>query len=153
MRRARVARRMGAVALAVFALDQASKLWVIEVLNLPAIGRIELAPPWLTLLMAWNRGVNFGLGASADARWLLVGLALGISAALAVWVLWKARARVAAGAGLVIGGALGNALDRVQYGAVADFINMSCCGIQNPYAFNIADTAIFFGAAVIAIRA
>ena len=113
-----------------------------------------MAPPYLTLLMAWNRGVNFGLGASAMLRWLLVGLALGISAALAIWVLWKARkARVAAGAGLVIGGALGNALDRVQYGAVADFMNMSCCGIQNPYAFNIADTAIFLGAAVIAIRA
>jgi signal peptidase II len=57
------------------------------------------------------------------------------------------------GAGLVIGGALGNAVDRVLYGAVADFLNMSCCGIHNPYAFNVADIAIFAGAVWIAIRA
>ena len=49
-------------------------------------------------------------------------------------------------AGLLIGGALGNAFDRVVYGAVADFLNMSCCGFDNPYAFNIADIAIFSGA-------
>ena len=57
------------------------------------------------------------------------------------------------GAGVVIGGALGNAWDRLQYGAVADFMNMSCCGIDNPYAFNIADVAIFAGAALIALKA
>ena len=49
-------------------------------------------------------------------------------------------------AGLLIGGALGNAFDRVVYGAVADFLNMSCCGFDNPYAFNVADIAIFAGA-------
>ncbi len=49
-------------------------------------------------------------------------------------------------AGLIVGGAIGNALDRVIFGAVADFLNMSCCGINNPYAFNVADIAIFFGA-------
>ena len=52
-----------------------------------------------------------------------------------------------------VGGALGNAWDRLQYGAVADFLNMSCCGIDNPYAFNIADVAIFAGAALIALKA
>ena len=50
------------------------------------------------------------------------------------------------GAGLLIGGALGNVVDRLLYGAVADFINMSCCCISNPYAFNVADIAIFIGA-------
>jgi signal peptidase II len=49
-------------------------------------------------------------------------------------------------AGVLIGGALGNVVDRVVYGAVADFLNMSCCGIENPYAFNVADVAIFAGA-------
>ena len=48
--------------------------------------------------------------------------------------------------GLLVGGALGNVVDRVAYGAVADFLNMSCCGIENPYAFNVADIAIFAGA-------
>jgi signal peptidase II len=55
------------------------------------------------------------------------------------------RAQVAAG--LMIGGALGNVIDRILYGAVADFLNMSCCGIDNPYAFNVADVSIFFGLA------
>jgi signal peptidase II len=99
--------------------------------------------------MAWNRGMNFGLLASnADlARWLLVALALGIS----LWVLWWVRrdrlGRIAQiAAGLLVGGALGNVIDRFAYGAVADFLNMSCCGIENPWSFNIADVAIFAGA-------
>ena len=55
----------------------------------------------------------------------------------------------AVGVGLIVGGALGNVWDRLQHGAVADFINMSCCGIQNPFAFNVADAAIFGGAALL----
>jgi len=153
MSRFAIARRLVAIAGSVFLLDQALKLWVIHGLALPAVGRIDVAPPYLTLLMAWNRGVNFGIGASADARWLLVGVAIGVSAALALWALRSRRRRIVAGVGLVIGGALGNAVDRVQYGAVADFLNMSCCGVHNPYAFNIADVAIFAGALWIAIRA
>jgi signal peptidase II len=54
--------------------------------------------------------------------------------------------RAEVSAGLLIGGALGNVVDRVLYGAVADFLNMSCCGIENPYTFNVADIAIFAGA-------
>ena len=57
----------------------------------------------------------------------------------------------AVGAGAIIGGALGNVWDRLQYGAVADFINMSCCGIRNPFAFNLADAAIFGGAALLVL--
>jgi signal peptidase II len=91
-------------------------------------------------------------------------LSVAISAALVWWVYRRdarvaeddQRPRVAAlawGAGLVIGGALSNAWDRVQFGAVVDFLNMSCCGIANPYAFNIADAAIFAGAGLIALKA
>ena len=58
----------------------------------------------------------------------------------------QAGRRVQVAAGLVIGGALGNVVDRIAYGAVADFLNMSCCGISNPYSFNIADIAVFAGA-------
>ena len=57
---------------------------------------------------------------------------------------WRGIVHIAAG--IMIGGALGNVVDRLIYGAVADFLNMSCCGIDNPFAFNVADVAIFLGA-------
>ncbi len=149
----RPVRLLAATALTVWIADRASKLAVIEGLDLAALGRIEVAPPYLVFVMAWNRGVNFGLLGSADMRWLLTGLAVVVSAALAWWSLRRGTAPLLLGAGLVIGGALGNAWDRVQYGAVADFLNMSCCGIDNPFAFNIADVAIVLGALLIAWKA
>ncbi len=140
--------RVLAAALAIFLLDQLSKLAVVQWLGLKTIGSFAVFPPFLTFQMAWNRGVNFGLF-SNDAefmRWLLAGLAVAVS----VWLLrWARQLKHWSGwlsAGLVIGGAMGNAMDRVVYGAVADFLNMSCCGLNNPYAFNIADIAIFAGA-------
>ncbi len=140
--------RIAATALPAFALDRLSKLWVVEWFGLRDRGAHDVLPPYLNLRMAWNEGVNFGLLSSgSDAgRWALVALALAISAALLVWGLRTPSARVAMSAGLVIGGALGNVWDRLTYGAVADFINMSCCGISNPFAFNVADAAIFLGA-------
>ncbi len=136
-------------ALAVLLLDQASKLVVVYLLNLHSLGVIEVLPPWLTFRMAWNEGVNFGFfaGRSDLVRWGLIGVALAISA----WVIWWVRrhrrnARVQIAAGLLVGGAVGNVVDRILWGAVADFLNMSCCGLSNPYAFNFADVAIFLGA-------
>jgi len=155
MSRPAILLRMAGVAAMIYVADRLSKIAIIEGLDLPHVGRIEVFEPYLVFVMAWNRGINFGIGASdADwARWGLVGLAVAVSLGLAAWVaIWR-KAAIAIGAGLVIGGALGNAWDRVIYGAVADFLNMSCCGIQNPYAFNIADIAIFLGAVWIAIRA
>jgi len=97
--------------------------------------------------MAWNRGVNFGIGAGYDMRWVLIGVAIAISVGVIIW-LWKAGGtrNMMIAAGFLVGGAIGNIVDRVIYGAVADFLNMSCCGINNPYAFNVADIAIFVGA-------
>lgn len=141
------------VAGVIFVADRASKLAVIDWIALPEIGRLDVSPPYLNFVMAWNRGINFGLGSSADMRWLLVAVAVIISAGLAWWALRRGGAALLWGAGLVIGGALGNAYDRVRYGAVADFLNMSCCGIDNPFAFNIADVAIFAGALLIAYKA
>ncbi|RVT83290.1 signal peptidase II [Rhodobacteraceae bacterium CCMM004] len=142
-------RRLWITAIIVFSLDQALKIVVVHVLNLRSVGAIDVWPPFLNLRMAWNRGVNFGLFANdAEAmRWLLIAIAL----AICVWVVWWMR-REGGGklaqisAGLLVGGALGNVLDRILYGAVADFLNMSCCGIDNPYAFNVADISIFAGA-------
>jgi signal peptidase II len=137
------------VALATFALDQASKLAVVHGLNLIERGVIEVAPPFLVFRMAWNRGINFGLFAH-DAevmRWVLIAVALAISAWVWIWVRREGATRLTQiSAGLLVGGALGNVVDRVAYGAVADFLNMSCCGIENPFAFNVADIAIFAGA-------
>jgi len=140
---------MTRVALAVFALDQLTKILVVHLMDLKNRGAIDVLPPFLNFRMAWNQGINFGLFASSAelARWLLIVLSLAISA----WVIWWIR-REGAGlwgqisAGLLVGGALGNVIDRVIYGAVADFLNMSCCGIDNPFAFNVADIAIFVGA-------
>ncbi|MEM8956684.1 MAG: signal peptidase II, partial [Pseudomonadota bacterium] len=99
--------------------------------------------------MGWNEGINFGLfsGASDATRWILIAIALAVCAWVARWALQDGRPRVLLSAGLLIGGALGNVVDRLIHGAVADFLNMSCCGIANPYSFNLADVGVFLGAA------
>ncbi len=133
----------------VFLLDQVTKYIVLYQVNLPAQPNqtYEVFAPFLTLRMAWNRGVNFGLFADFDMRWVLIGIALVISI-FVIW--WIRRANVGRwayiSAGLLVGGAIGNVVDRILHGAVADFINMSCCGFNNPYAFNVADISIFAGA-------
>ncbi len=132
-----------------FLVDQASKYLVVHMMNLREVIEIDVLPPLLNLRMAWNYGINFGLLAqdSPLTRWALIAVALVISALVLWWIhrepsgYWQKVA-----AGLLIGGAIGNVLDRLLYGAVADFINMSCCGINNQYAFNIADIAVFAGA-------
>ncbi len=136
--------------LTVFLLDQASKYAVVHALGLDRKLVIYVLNPWLNFRMAWNKGVNFGLFAdSAEAmRWGLIALALVISGWVWLWIARseeRLRARVAAG--LLIGGALGNVVDRVLYGAVADFLNVSVPGLHNPFSFNVADIAIFMGAA------
>ena len=144
-------RLLSLTALAVFILDQITKVLVVHVMNLKALGAVDVLPPFLNFRMAWNRGINFGLfDFGAAGRWVLVALALAISAALIVWAR-RGGWLQAVGAGVIVGGALGNVWDRVKYGAVADFINMSCCGIRNPFAFNVADAAIFGGAALLIV--
>ena len=137
------------VGLIVFVADQVTKVIIVHLMNLKTLGGIDVIPPYLNFRMAWNRGINFGLFSSQEdlARWILIAIAVMISA----WVVWWIRreeagpwARVSAG--LLVGGALGNVVDRVLYGAVADFLNMSCCGFENPYSFNVADISVFAGA-------
>lgn len=133
----------------VFVLDQVTKVVVVHWLNLKELGSLDVLPPFVNFRMAWNRGINFGLFAGdADwTRWLLIAIALAITA----WVLWwlhrEDEGRLAnLSGGLLVGGAIGNVIDRVLYGAVADFLNMSCCGFSNPWSFNVADISIFAGA-------
>lgn len=133
----------------IFLLDQASKYLVVHSLNLRQLGAIDVWPPFFNLRMAWNYGINFGLMAGDNplTRWVLIAVALVISGAVLWWVHTDPAGRwQKIAAGVLVGGALGNVIDRLIYGAVADFINVSCCGIDNPFAFNIADIAVFIGA-------
>ncbi len=132
-----------------FLADQASKYLVVHWMNLRTLGEIDVLPPVLNLRMAWNYGVNFGLFAenSDFTRWVLIAVATIISGAVLWWVHHDPAGRMGKiSAGLLVGGAMGNVVDRLLYGAVADFLNVSCCGIDNPYAFNVADIAVFAGA-------
>ncbi len=141
-------KRILVTAAIVFAIDQLSKLTMLRLLDLPSRRAIGVFPPYLNFRMAWNQGVNFGLFANGTEimRWLLVILSLAISLWLLRWARGMNSKTMQVLSGFIIGGALGNALDRVVYGAVADFLNLSCCGLNNPYAFNLADVAIFIGA-------
>lgn len=137
------------VAALIVAVDQALKYLVVQVLRLHEVYEIDVFDPWLNLRMAWNQGVNFGLFSSEEniTRWVLIAVAL----AICVWVIvWMARGKpgrlAQISAGLLIGGAIGNVIDRVVYGAVADFLNMSLPNWRNPFSFNVADIAIFAGA-------
>ena len=136
--------------LGVLALDQLSKYWVINHLRLPEIGKIELSP-FFDLTMVWNYGVSFGaLKADADwERWALVALSAIIATIFAVWLTRAQRGHTILALSLVIGGAIGNMIDRIRFGAVADFFDFS--GMYFPWVFNIADSAITLGAILLAL--
>ena len=108
---------------------------------------LNLNNQFMNFYMAWNKGINFGLleGDSTVQAYILTAISIIISLAFFVWLRNSTRFLMQILASLVIGGALGNAIDRLLYGAVADFINVTCCGIRNPYSFNLADVFIFIG--------
>lgn len=141
-------RRLAIPALAIFAIDQLSKWYVVFYLDLLHVGQIDVWDPYLRLIMAWNRGINFGLFANDQEamRWALIGVAVTICLGVLWWMRNETNKWALISGGILFGGAAGNVVDRIVYGAVADFLNMSCCGINNPFAFNVADIAIFVGA-------
>ena len=108
---------------------------------------LNLNNQFMNFYMAWNKGINFGLfeGDSTVQAYILTAISIIISLTFFVWLRNSTRFLMQILASLVIGGALGNAIDRLLYGAVADFINVTCCGIRNPYSFNLADVFIFIG--------
>ena len=141
------ARAIGIAALAAtFAADQASKRWVLALFERDGPAPID-AGPFLRLLDTWNDGVSFSL-LRQDTEWgrfALIGFMLAASLGLFVW-LWRARSTTAAfGLGLIVGGALGNALDRIVYGAVFDFLRLDLKLFVWPTVFNVADLAIVVG--------
>ena len=136
------------LAAAVVVVDQISKWWIVEHVMQPP--RSITVTPFFNLVMGWNRGVSFGMLNSDQAisAWMLSAFALAIVVVLLVWMARDDRAICTAALGLVIGGALGNVVDRVRFGAVADFLDFHAFGYHWP-AFNAADTAISLGALVL----
>lgn len=137
------------VALGILAADQISKHVILRVVDLDVIGQIRVLDPWFNLTMVWNRGISFGLF-QAGSWWqigLLIAVSLGVSALLARWMMQAERPLQAISFGMIIGGAIGNVIDRIAYGAVADFFDFS--GLWFPYVFNVADASISLGVAAL----
>jgi len=128
-------------------IDKISKWFILEQLDLDIIGSYDVYSPFLTLKMGWNTGINFGLFSESYffMRWILIAISLGICLFLLFWSRKLKGNFAPILIGLIIGGAVGNVIDRVRFGAVIDFLNMSCCGINNPYIFNLADIFVFTG--------
>lgn len=131
-------------ALVIIVLDQLTKVWMLDGLDLREVGRVLVAPPILNFTYVENTGVSFGLFGGGGARWVLSVFSILVAGALALWALKAERRLLVAAIGLVIGGAIGNAIDRIRFGYVVDFIDFSGTGVF-PWVFNIADSAITVG--------
>ena len=129
-------------------LDQALKYWILDVFALPDRPSTEVIGPfWLS--MVWNKGVSFGvLNIEAGwTRWALTAFALAVAGGLAVWARRLEKPLLAMAVGLIMGGAVGNAIDRLRFGAVADFLDFS--RLWFPWIFNVADSAITVGSVLL----
>ncbi|WP_298161613.1 signal peptidase II [Brevundimonas sp.] len=137
-------------ALVIIVLDQLTKFWILEGLDLREVGRVLIAPPVLNFSYVENDGVSFGLFGGGSGRWILSLFPLVVAGFLGWWALKTDRRTLIAAIGLIIGGALGNAIDRIQYGYVVDFIDFSGTGVF-PWVFNVADSAINIGVLLLII--
>ncbi|HZH10199.1 MAG TPA: signal peptidase II [Microvirga sp.] len=133
------------VALVTLILDQATKLYTLFVFDLPVKEPVEFAP-FINLIVVWNRGISYGLFQQDGdlGRWILVVVSILASIGLSVWIRRTTAKLLAASLGLIVGGAIGNVIDRLAYGAVFDFIQFQI-GSWSWYVFNVADAAIVAG--------
>lgn len=141
-------RGMLGFAAAILILDQLTKWWIVDyVMVRPQV--IEVTP-FFNIVLAWNRGVTFGMlnMGGETMRWVLVAVSLAVVGVLLVWLARSPRALPGLALAAVIGGALGNVIDRLNYGKVADFLDFHLSGWHWP-AFNLADTAIVCGVAAL----
>lgn len=144
------AARLGVVtAILTCLLDQVSKLWLIFVFDLGGKGAVRVIPMF-DLVLTWNTGISYGLFQQYGGigRWVLLGLSLAAVLVLSIWLARAGSSIAAVALGLIIGGALGNAIDRLAYGAVADFVlfHVTVANWQfRWYVFNLADAAIVAG--------
>jgi signal peptidase II len=138
-----------AAALLTCALDQAIKLYLLFPYDLAARGRVQVLP-FLDLVLAWNRGISYGLFQQDGpfGQWALLALKAVAVALLWIWLARTDTRLTAISLGLIIGGAIGNAIDRLAYGAVADFVLLHLTTASfsfNWYVFNLADAGIVAG--------
>jgi signal peptidase II len=140
-------------ALAVLILDQASKLWILFVFDIAHRGAVQVTP-FFDLVLAWNVGISFGW-LQNDGQLAQIALMVIKAVAVIVLAIWMARSRTliaTVALGMIIGGAIGNAIDRFAYGAVVDFalFHVQIGGKPfNWYVFNLADVAIVAGVAAL----
>jgi lipoprotein signal peptidase len=140
-----------ATALVVLLADQASKWWILDGIDLPAIGQLVVLPV-LNLTFVRNYGVTFGL-LTGFGRWsylVLAVVAIAVTGALGVWLRRAESPLVATALGSIVGGALSNVIDRLRYGYVVDFIHAHL-GVWSWYVFNLADAAIVCGVAALVL--
>ena len=144
-------RTLGLAAI-VLVLDQVSK-WVILALVMQPPRVIEVLPVF-NLVLTYNTGVSFGVfaGDAAWQPWVLSAVSLAIVVGLLVWMRYNHNALILLGVGLIVGGAIGNVVDRIRLGAVVDFLDVHVAGWHWP-AFNLADSAISIGVALLVIDA
>ncbi|MEO7564074.1 MAG: signal peptidase II [Sphingomicrobium sp.] len=149
-------RRFGfAIAALVFAVDQLTKWIVTGPLGLRQIGDQIVLLPFFNLTYTENQGISLGLlNASSDtARWLLVAMTGAIAIGVAYWIGREARKFDQAALGMVLGGALGNILDRVRFGYVVDFADLHFGEFRPFLVFNVADAAISIAVVILLLRA
>jgi signal peptidase II len=142
-----------ALATLVFIVDQLTKYWIIHMVRLEQQISIPVLPVF-SLTWVENRGVSMGMF-TADTevgRWLLVGLTAIIASVVAVWIRREKQWPEALALGLVLGGALGNIVDRIRFGYVVDFLHLHA-GPWSFYVFNVADAAITLGVVILLFRA
>lgn len=135
------------VALVTLVLDQASKLWLLFVFDLPVREPVRVAP-FMDLIVVWNRGISYGLFQQHSdlGRWGLVVFSIMAAIGLSIWMSRAGERFLAVSLALLVGGAIGNAIDRAAYGAVFDFVHLHW-GTWSWYVFNVADAAIVAGVA------
>jgi signal peptidase II len=140
-----------AAAFVIALLDRLTKYWIVEIVRLPARGKIELSGIF-DLTYVQNYGASFGLlSGGLVSRIILSIISTGVAIGLMVWLGRLKRPAAVAGVAAIIGGALGNLYDRVAYGYVVDFFDFS--GLMFPWVFNIADMAINLGVAFLILDA
>lgn len=139
-------------ALFVILLDQLTKAWIMGGLDLRELGHIQVLSPLFNLTWVENRGVSFGLFGDGSGRWALSAFSIAVAGVLGWWALRADRRLLISAIGLVMGGALGNVIDRIRFGYVVDFLDFSgphfflgSMKINFPWIFNVADSAICIG--------
>ena len=144
MKISRIALAAYGFAILIVVLDQLTKAWVLSGLDLRDLGRVEVLPPVFNFTWVENRGVSFGLFGDGSARWMLSLFSLVVAGILGWWALKADRRLLITAIGLIMGGAIGNVIDRIRFGFVVDFLDFSGTGFF-PWVFNIADSAITIG--------